>query len=137
MQDDCKCNNKKYSLLLTNYYDYQPAAMYDTIEECIVAAKEYFGNYIPDSITVQELVPYDIQINGEIILDDLWSQVESEVGDAADDWLTGKDYTTEQLESLSERLTGVVKTWLKETNNEPPFYRVLSEKEIQICDIPQ
>lgn len=144
MQDNSKeAKNKRYAWLLEHNNDYVSSCTYDTIEECIEDAKRDFKDYTSNynqtySITVQELVPYDIQIDGEIILDDLWSQVEEDVGDAADDWLNSdSDYTTEQLNDLSERLTRVVKTWLKETNNEPPFFRILSEKEIQICDIPQ
>lgn len=46
-------------------------------------------------------------------------------------------YTTEQLADLSERLTGVIKTWLEETHNEPDFFNIIGEKEISICNIAQ
>ena len=60
------------------------------------------------------------------------------VGDLVDDWLDSRTaYTTEQLADLSERLTGVIKTWLKETHNEPDFFNIIGEKEISICNIPQ
>lgn len=55
-----------------------------------------------------------------------------------DDWLDSRTaYTTEQLADLSERLTGVIKTWLEETHNEPDFFNIIGEKEISICNIPQ
>ena len=38
---------------------------------------------------------------------------------------------------LSERLTGVIKTWLEETHNEPDFFNIIGEKEISICNIAQ
>lgn len=129
----------KYTWLLRHDGEYTTAPVFNTISACIRNALQYFENCPPTySIIIQELVPYKIHISGESFLDNLWSDVELEVGDLADDWLNGyADYTDEQLNTLSERLTGVVNNWLEETDNKPPFYRILSEKEVQLCNIPQ
>lgn len=132
--------DKKYAWQLERDSDYTSATAFDSIEECIADAQDYFAeeNVKIKSITIQELGPYEISVDAEDVLDNVWNCAEAEVGDAADDWLTGKeDYTTDQLNDLSERLTGVIKTWLKETHNEPKFFRIIGEKEIQICNIPQ
>lgn len=128
----------KYAWQLERNSDYTSATAFDSIEECIADAQDYFAeeNAKIKSITIQELGPYEISVDAEDVLDNVWNCAEAEVGDVADDWLTGKeDYTTDQLNDLSERLTGVIKTWLKETNNEPKFFYIIGEKEIQICDI--
>lgn len=131
--------NRKYAWQLERDSDYTSATAFDSIEECIADAQDYFAeeNVKIKSITIQELGPYEISIDAEDVLENVWNCAESEVGDIVDDWLEPTDYTTEQLNNLSERLTGVIKTWLKETNNEPKFFCIIGEKEIQICDIPQ
>lgn len=132
--------DKKYAWQLERDSDYTSATAFDSIEECIADAQDYFAeeNVKIKSITVQELEPYEISVDAERVLEVVWDEAEADVGDVADDWLTGKeDYTTDQLNDLSERLTGVIKTWLKETHNEPTFFRIIGEKEISVCNIPQ
>lgn len=90
------------------------------------------------SITIQELRPYEISVDAERVLEVVWEEAEANVGDLVDDWLDSRTaYTTEQLADLSERLAGVIKTWLKETHNEPDFFNIIGEKEISICNIAQ
>lgn len=131
--------NRKYAWQLEHDSDYTSAIVFDSIEECIADAQDYFAeeNVKIKSITIQELGPYEIFVNAEDVLENVWNCAEAEVGDIADDWLEPTAYTTEQLADLSERLTGVIKTWLKETHNEPDFFNIIGEKEISICNIPQ
>lgn len=85
-----------------------------------------------------ELRPYEISVDAERVLEVVWEEAEANVGDLVDDWLDSRTaYTTEQLADLSERLTGVIKTWLEETHNEPDFFNIIGEKEISICNISQ
>lgn len=132
--------DKKYAWQLEHNSDYTSATAFDSIEECIADAQDYFAeeNVKIKSITIQELKPYEISVDAENVLEDIWENAESEAGDNVDDWLDSSTaYTTEQLNDLSERLTGVVKTWLKETHNEPDFFHIIGEKEISVCNIPQ
>ena len=132
--------DKKYAWQLEHDSDYTSATAFDSIEECIADAQDYFAeeNVKIKSITVQELEPYEISVDAENVLEDIWENAEADVGDCIDDWLDSRTaYTTEQLDDLSERLTGVVSTWLKETHNEPDFFRITGEKEISVCNIPQ
>ena len=103
-------------------------------------AQDYFAeeNVKIKSITIQELRPYEISVDAERVLEVVWEEAEANVGDLVDDWLDSRTaYTTEQLADLSKRLTGVIKTWLEETHNEPDFFNIIGEKEISICNIPQ
>lgn len=131
--------DKKYAWQLEHDSDYTSATAFDSLEECIADAQDYFAeeNVKIKSITIQELESYEISVDAENVLEDIWENAESEAGDNVDDWLDSSAYTTDQLNDLSERLTGVIKTWLKETHNEPKFFRIIGEKEIQICNIPQ
>lgn len=131
--------DKKYAWQLEHNSDYTSATAFDSIEECIADAQNYFAeeNVKIKSITIQELKPYEISVDAEDVLENVWNCAEAEVGDIVDDWLEPTDYTTEQLNDLSGRLTGVIKTWLQETHNEPTFFCIIGEKEISICNIPQ
>lgn len=132
--------DKKYAWQLERDSDYTSATAFDSIEECIADAQDYFAeeNVKIKSITIQELRPYEISVDAERVLEVVWEEAEANVGDLVDDWLDSRTaYTTEQLADLSERLTGVIKTWLEETHNEPDFFCIIGEKEISICDIPQ
>lgn len=132
--------DKKYAWQLERDSDYTSATAFDSIEECIADAQDYFAeeNVKIKSITIQELEPYEISVDAEGVLEGIWDAAEYEAGDNVDDWLDSSTaYTTEQLNDLSERLTGVVSTWLKETHNEPCFFRIIGEKEIQISNISQ
>lgn len=132
--------DKKYAWQLERDSDYTSAIVFDSIEECIADAQDYFAeeNVKIKSITIQELEPYEISVDAERVLEVVWDEAEANVGDLVDDWLDSRTaYTTDQLNDLSERLTGVIKTWLNETNNEPEFFCIIGEKEIQICNIPQ
>lgn len=132
--------DKKYAWQLEHNSDYTSATAFDSIEECIADAQDYFAeeNVKIKSITVQELEKYEISVDAERVLDVVWDEAEANVGDLVGDWLDNKTaYTTEQLANLSKRLTGVVLTWLKETHNEPNFFHIIGEKEIQISNVSQ
>lgn len=132
--------DKKYAWQLEHDSDYTSATAFDSLEECIADAQYYFAeeNVKIKSITIQELEPYEISVDAERVLDVVWDEAEANVGDLVDDWLDSRTaYTTDQLNDLSERLTGVIKTWLKETHNEPKFLHIIGEKEISVCNISQ
>jgi len=132
--------DKKYAWQLEHDSDYTSATAFDSIEECIADAQDYFAeeNVKIKSITIQELEPYEISVDVERVLEVVWDEAEANVGDLVDDWLDSRTaYTTDQLNDLSERLTGVIKTWLKETHNEPKFLHIIGEKEISVCNISQ
>ena len=125
--------DKKYAWQLEHDSDYTSSIVFDSIEECIADAQDYFAeeNVKIKSITIQELGPYEISVDAERVLDVVWDEAEANVGDIVDDWLDSRTaYTTDQLNDLSERLTGVIKTWLKETDNEPKFFHIIGEKEM-------
>lgn len=132
--------DKKYAWQLERDNNYTSDTAFDSIEECIADAQDYFAeeNVKIKSITIQELKPYEISVDAERVLEVVWDEAEANVGDLADDWLDSRTaYATDQLNDLSERLKGVIKTWLKETHNEPTFFCIIGEKEISVCNIPQ
>lgn len=129
----------KYAWRLEHDNDYTSATAFDSIEECIADAQDYSAkeNIKINSITILKLAPYEIVVDADNVLQNIWEDAESDVGDWADDWLDPTDYTAKQLYDLSSRLTGIVKTWLEETHNEPNFCCITEKKEISICNIPQ
>ena len=104
--------DKKYAWQLERDNNYTSDTAFDSIEECIADAQDYFAeeNVKIKSITIQELKPYEISVDAERVLEVVWDEAEANVGDLADDWLDSRTaYTTDQLNDLSERLTGLLK----------------------------
>lgn len=79
--------DRKYAWQLEHDSDYTSATAFDSIEECIADAQDYFAeeNAKIKSITIQELGPYEISVDAEDVLDNVWNCAEAEVGDVADD----------------------------------------------------
>ena len=63
--------DKKYAWQLEHDSDYTSAIVFDSIEECIADAQDYFAeeNVKIKSITIQELEPYEIFVNAEDVLE--------------------------------------------------------------------
>lgn len=106
---------------------------FDTIEGCIEDAKENYDVEVGDTIAVGEVVPYEVQVWADDILEKLEQQAYEECGEAAEDWNTfsyKKD--REKLDELSNQLTEVVKAWLKKYNRIPDFYKI---ENIEIVEV--
>lgn len=100
---------------------------FDSVEECIADAKE---NYLIDTgatIAVGTVKPYVVNIDAETYLESLEEDAYEECGDVAEDWI---DY--ESADQLSERLTECVNQWLKETGNEPSFYKIINVRTVEV-----
>lgn len=102
---------------------------FDSIEDCIADAKENYGIGADDTIAVGIVEPYVVSVDAETILENLEENAYEECGDAAESWI---DYKKELIDQLSNRLTECVNQWLKETGNEPHFYKIVGVKTITV-----
>lgn len=92
----------------------------DTIKECVEEAlDEDYGldDFIALGLIEGYEVNYDfVQDIVERLCEDAWD----EVGEASDGWLDSAKRA--QLDLLNERITPIVKEWLKEIGEQPSFY---------------
>ena len=95
---------------------------FDTVQECIEDAKKN-GYEVGDAIAVGETKAFEVKVDAFDVIGRIEEQAFEECGEASDGWLSPR---TEEVISLSERLTDCVNKWLKETGKEPKFYSINS-----------
>ena len=108
---------------------------YDTIEECINAAREEIINDENDIIYIGEIVPYEPEINADDVLEQLKDDAYNRCGETADTWLNygeDEDYADDEEEELSCALTQTLKDWLKKHNLEPDFCEIKNVREYSL-----
>lgn len=105
---------------------------FDTIEDCVKNAKEN-GIESGKIIYVGEIVPWEPYVNAISILKDLEREADMECGEVADSWVTfdwKKDI--KKVEELSDKLTEIVKQWLKDNGRYPDFYEIENVIEVEV-----
>lgn len=99
--------------------------LFDTIEDCILDAKE---NYLIDpgtEIVVGEAVLWEPYVWAGDILDRLEEDAYEECGEVAEDWYAYNYRKHEnKLDELSDKLTEIIMHWLKDNGTYPDFYRI-------------
>lgn len=95
----------------------------DSIKECVQEALE--EDYeLTDTFAIGLIEDYKIGVDfAQDIVERLCEDAFDEVGEASDGWLDSA--RKDELEILNNRVTEVVKQWLKEVGEKPSFYKVL------------
>lgn len=94
----------------------------DSIRECVeeAQAEDY---ELDDKIAIGYVVDYKINHDfSDDIVCRLAEEAFDEVGEASDGWLDSAK--KEELEILNDRVTEVIKQWLKEIHEEPTFFKI-------------
>jgi len=111
---------------------------FDTIEECLVAAKEeakqiaYYPEEIPAEVYIGENQPFVPWADAENVLDTLQEQAAEFAGEVGCDW-DAYDYKKQsELNELSEKLSDVVREWFKKYGYEPHFYAINNIKKYRL-----
>ena len=107
--------------------------LFDTVEDCILDAKE---NYLIESgteIVVGEAVLWEPYVSTELILEQLQEDAYEECGEVAGDWYAYNYRKHEsKLDELSDRLTDIVKQWLKDNGTYPDFYKIENVRTVEV-----
>lgn len=99
----------------------------DSIRECVKEAVDE-GYGVDETIALGLIEPYEIEYDfADEIIYRLCEDAYDKVGEVSDSWLDS--VSKENLEKLNNRVTQVVREWLKEINEEPTFYKVLPFEE--------
>lgn len=107
--------------------------LFDTVEDCVLDAKENYCVEAGTEIVVGESVPCEIYIDSTDVLETLENQIYDEYGEVAEGW-NAFNYKEdkEKLESLSRKLSNVIRIWLQENNNLPTFYKIDNIEVIEV-----
>lgn len=99
----------------------------DTIKECVEEALDE-GYHLDENIAIGLIENYEVNYDfAQDIVERLAEDAYDEVGDASDGWLDSAK--KEELDKLNDRITPIIKEWLKEIHEEPCFYKVLPFEE--------
>ena len=107
--------------------------VFDTVEDCILDAKENYCIETGTEIVVGEVVPWEPYVDAFDILNELQFQAYNECGEITENWYSydcKKD--KEKIQQLSEKLTEIVKLWLKENGTYPNFYTI---ENVQVVEV--
>jgi hypothetical protein len=99
----------------------------DSIRECVEEA-QWEDYKLEDTFALGLIENYEVNYDfAQDIVERLCEDAWDEVGEASDGWLDSAKRA--QLDLLNERITPIVKEWLKEIGEQPSFYKVLPFEE--------
>jgi len=93
---------------------------FDTREEALLEATEEMGK--GKTVWTALNVPYEIDINDELLIEDLQERAGEHAGEIGSEWL--QSISSEEAKKLNEMLLEAFNKWASETNNEPDFFGV-------------
>lgn len=108
---------------------------FDTIEECVAEAEK--ENPEAEVVYIGEIVPFDFVVDSTDVLERLEEKA-SDFSDIGHDWDAFSLKEKDELDELDEKLTIVVKEWMKKYGYTPTFYIVtnVSEHRLKWGDTP-
>lgn len=107
--------------------------LFDTVEDCIADARDNYMVEIGETIAVGEVIPYEPYVMADNILDELEEDAYEECGEVAEDW-EAYSWTDDKasLDELSNKLTEIVRQWLKDNGTYPYFYKIENVKIVEV-----
>lgn len=111
---------------------------YDTIEECIAAARQavadqdYRTAAPPEVVHIGENIPFVPRVDAESMLESIEQDAADFAGDLGGNWNAFDPKKREELTELEDSLSQVVNKWLNKYGYEPSFYAVQNIKQYQL-----
>lgn len=111
---------------------------YETVEECIAAARQavvqrdYQADTPPKVVYIGENVPFIPRVDPETVLEHIEEDASDFAGEHGDDWEAYDQKKKDELNELGDSLTRIVNEWIKKYGYEPCFYAVQSIKPYQL-----
>lgn len=107
--------------------------VFDTIEDCILDAKENYEVEPGETIAVGEPVYFEPYVDAINILEQLESDAYDECGEFSESWtLYNYQKDKDKIEELSEKLTEIVKQWLKDNGTYPHLYMIKNVRTVEV-----
>lgn len=106
---------------------------YDTEEECVKDAKENYNMKAGDKIAIGTICPYEVQADIENMLEQIECDAYEDCGEVAEGWgITSRERFGKEMDELQEKVTDLVKEYIKKIDEEPSFYRVVDIHTVTI-----
>lgn len=125
----------KYTWEYSENEEYWTKDVFDSVEDCILDAKENYGIEPGETIAIGKPIHWEPYVNVYTILDQLEENAYEECGEVAENWYA-YDYKSEEgrksLDELSDKLTEIVKQWLKDNGTYPTFYKIENVKTVEV-----
>lgn len=108
---------------------------YDTLEECIKAAKEEAKlDKHKTVVYIGECVPYAPKADCTDVLDRMQEQAEETCGEAGEDWEAYDWHKKDELEELDRTITTAACDWMKAYGYYPACYSIQNIKAYLLDD---
>ena len=125
----------KYTWEYSENEEYWTKDVFDSVEDCIEDAKENYDIKPGETIVIGEPFYWEPYVSSINILESLEENAYEEVGEVAENWYA-YDYKSEEgrksLDELSDKLTEIVKQWLKDNGTYPDFYKIENVKTVEV-----
>lgn len=123
----------KYTWEYSGDVEYWTKDIFDSVEDCILDAKENYDVKEGSTIAIGEVVFWEPYVDAFRVLERVEEVAWYECGEAADCW-NSYDYKKdkEKLEELSDKLTEIVRQWLKDNGTYPGFYRIENVRVVEV-----
>ena len=123
----------KYTWEYNDNEEYWTKDVFDSVEDCILDAKENYDIKPSETIAIGELFYWEPYVDAYDLLERIEFNAWDECGEASEDWNT-YDYKRdkEKVEQLSEKLTEIVRQWLKENSTYPTFSIINNVRVVEI-----
>lgn len=102
---------------------------YDTREEAVKAGDLEAIERNEYAYQVGQIACFEPSIDADSVIDDISSNAYDECGEHGEDYLCR--LPKKEVDRLQELLDEVLVKWIKETNNEPTFYKIENSETIQ------
>ena len=115
--------------------EYWTKDVFDSVEDCLKDAKENYDIKPGETIAIGEPFYWEPYVSAFNILERLEEDAWDECGEASEGWDT-YDYTISEdkkkVEELSEKLTEIVRQWLKDNGTYPTFSIINNVRTVEV-----
>ena len=107
--------------------------IFDTIEDCILDAKENYDVKSDETIAVGVIYPYIPKTDIDILLERLEEDAYEECGEAAESWyISTRKGHEKEFDELQEKVDLLVTEYLEKIGEKPYFYKIDDVRTIKV-----
>lgn len=99
--------------------------LFETEEDCIEDAKDNYCKRIGEEIAIGTVVPYEVNVDVDCMLEQLETDAYDECGEVAESWnISTRKGHEKEIDELQEKITELVNEYLEKIGEKPSFYKI-------------
>lgn len=99
--------------------------LFETEEDCIKDAKDNYCKRIGEEIAIGTVVPYEVNVDVDCMLEQLETDAYDECGEVAESWnISTRKGHEKEIDELQEKITELVNEYLEKIGEKPSFYKI-------------